>query len=245
MDKQYLFVFGMSRSGTTALARVLTAHSKIVLGMERFKRMWRPERINKLGPHLFEKEAFFSFADGRTNITPEAGRQWAAYYRKAARNFDHATYIGDKITRPLMREFRANFPFAKFIIITREVYDVAYSWGVRAANPNDRWPAEHDARKAALVWNEWIAETEAARQTHPSDVLHVWYHRLFSDASGGELNRILAFLNLEIDPGTRRFFAHSHAQFASIVAPKERTLRDEDRAFVDAHAHILAAKALT
>jgi Sulfotransferase family len=82
-DLKYCFVFGCPRSGTTAVVRLLQAHPRVVIGMERHKFLLSRRRDRaKFGPALFEPERFFDFRPGDTNVNPDLGH-FTGHYTKA------------------------------------------------------------------------------------------------------------------------------------------------------------------
>ena len=88
---KYCFVFGCPRSGTTAVARLLQAHPRVVIGMERYKFLLSRRRDRgTFGPTLFERERFFDFRAGDTNVNPDLGH-FEGHYIKARRRFENAT----------------------------------------------------------------------------------------------------------------------------------------------------------
>jgi hypothetical protein len=248
MQKKFLFVCGVSRSGTTELTRVLSAHSKIVLGVERYKRLWLPERmrlqrlwrskrIKLLVPELFEREQFFDFGQGLTNITPEL-RQWRRHYARMAAKFDTAAYVGDKMTELRLSEIRPAFPNAKFIVIIRNVYEVAFSWDQRARDPSDIWPVTHEARRAVLGWNKGLRDLASYLQRFGDAVTYVEYRSFFGDPERRELNRLLDYLDLEPDEAIVQRFVRANEVYQERIVGKDRTLDPEIAAFIKRNADL-------
>src|SRR5262245_12719388 len=99
-EPRFLFVCGVGRSGTTALAHLVDSHPDVVLGVARFTGLWNPARIAEMRPALFARDRFFDFSDGLTNITPELAPKWARHYDHAAEKYDRARFLGDKMTQP-------------------------------------------------------------------------------------------------------------------------------------------------
>jgi len=150
-ERQFLFVCGVPRSGTTALAKLLNFHPEVAIGIERYKKIaLSPAGITEFVPELFSVERFFDFREADTNV--KADRDYAAMRAK----YDSCLYVGDKVPRlyvVLPRLFKA-FPSAKFIFITREIEAVAESWNKRADNPEDtNWPETNDFSRAVVEWN--------------------------------------------------------------------------------------------
>ena len=238
MQRKFLFVCGVGRSGTTELARVLSAHSEIVLGVERYKRLWRLERIRRLTPKFFERESFFDFSQPFTNITPDSAPQWKRHYEMMAVKFDAATYVGDKMTQLRVRELLPAFPDAKFIVIIRNVYDVAYSWDQRAKKPSDKWPTTHDARQAVLEWSKGLRDLADYLEHFGDAVTFVEYQAFFGDHEGRELNRLLEFLDLKPDSPVVQRFAKANEVYNDRIAGKDRVLDLDVAEFIARNADL-------
>ena len=177
---ELLFVAGVARSGTTALRAVLGTHPDLAIGMERFKRLWGAD-IGRITPELFERERFFDFSDGFTNITPEL--DWAQE-RLAALDakWDTARYRGDKMTVIRAQRLWETFPDARFVFIVRDLAQVASSWARRAADASDTsWRADADATRSVAAWNTAVRRVARAVSDRPSQAMVVEYTRFFGD----------------------------------------------------------------
>src|SRR5205807_10659654 len=64
VPKRFLFVCGVPRSGTTALAQLLNYHPRIGIGIERFRSIAIGSRGDEFRLTLYRKERFFKFRDG-------------------------------------------------------------------------------------------------------------------------------------------------------------------------------------
>ena len=231
-----LFAAGMGRSGTTALRRVLVAHPGIALGMERYKRLWNGGS-GQITADLFQKERFFDFSDGFTNLTPDAGESWRERYAELEAKWDRARYVGDKMTVIHFDQLHRLHPDAKFVFLVRDVDQVAYSWEQRARNPDDHaWPVQVDGRAAVRRWNNSLRRIGRAVRHHPEHAVVVEYARFFGDPAARSLRAVLDFLELEWEPQIGQAFAEAHAQYAGSVSGRPRPLSDELRAFIDDHA---------
>jgi Sulfotransferase family len=165
-DVKYCFVFGCPRSGTTELVRLLQAHPRIVIGMERYKLLLSRVRDRAaFGPELFEPERFFDFRSGDTNVNPDLGH-FKGHYVKTRRRFEHGrvVYVGDKVMpdEPIIRVIEARFPSPKFVFIYRDLLHVASSFAARARNPEDRnWPSTEDHKAAIKRWHAAFSTADA------------------------------------------------------------------------------------
>jgi len=239
-EPQLLFLAGLGRSGTTALFSVFSAHPQIVLGVERYKWLYLRNEV-AITAALFTRERFFDFSDEATNVTPEIGEGWAVHYQRMQERWDSATYVGDKMVAIRAQRIWETLPDARFVFIVRDPEQVAASWAARASNPQDRgWGEGRDARRAVVSWNKAVRRIRRAVRQRPDHAVVVEYQRFFGDASGGSLGSVLSWLALERGPEVEERFARAHEQFVRHVAPKQRVLADEDRAFVQEHADIAA-----
>jgi len=206
-SRNLLFVCGTPRSGTTAMQALLAGDDRIALGMERYGSYLG----NDFNEGLFTKERFFDFdSDPR-----DANRKNAAYLEAANRNFDTATYIGDKI--PLL--YRAHsrvsavFPDAKYIVILRNIVDICNSYRTRKENPNDNWTMDID--EAISHWNQLLDFLTAEKDDPQIHV--VMYEDFFSEITG--YKKLYEFLGFEFDTSCE-------ARYYDLL---EKTKRLEDR----------------
>ena len=224
----FLFACGLGRSGTTALVEVLNGHADIALGMERFKMLWRrSERLDELGPELWEPERFFDFSDGLTNITPQRAA-YTSYYATITEKYDTARYHGDKVNELIVPELVEIFPQARFVLIAREITGMAHSWDVRAKNPEDpNWGANRDARNAVTHWNRSLPKIIDAVTRFPDQVTLVEYDSFFSAPDGAPLRAALERLELPWTEGIARSFGQAHTRFRDDISVRPRVLEPE------------------
>ena len=152
-QKRILFLTGVARSGTTAMAQLLNRHPDICLGIERYKAKFL--RRSEFEGADFTPERFFDFRASDTNILPGNAAKWRGIYDRMAEKFPGARVVGDKIPH-LYEKFDACsqvFPEAKWIYMLRDINGVASSWNARAGNPKDKWSSKRDFRAAVETWN--------------------------------------------------------------------------------------------
>ena len=195
--RNYIFVCGAPRSGTTAITQLLNFHPNIVIGIERYKNVKRAD----LCEQLFTAERFFDFRQSDTNVL------FPGTYLKLREKYRDATWIGDKWPRYYTRyeELFEKFEDCVVIFMLRDVHAVASSWNKRAENPADRWPESNDYTRAVEEWNLSLKRTLEFKRKYKNRLLIVEYEQLFS----GDIvifKRILHRLNLAMPkPLLRRF----------------------------------------
>lgn len=231
---EMLFLAGVARSGTTALRAVLGAHPEIAVGMERYKKLWGAE-IGSITPDLFERERFFDFSDGLTNITPDV--EWARErLADLTAKWDVARYRGDKMTVIRAQRLWENFPDARFIFIVRDVALVASSWQRRAADADDvTWRRDADAATSVEAWNTALRRVHKAVSGRPDRAVVVDYTRFFGDPDGVAFHGVLDALGLDPAPIVDTWRA-AHRTYVDRVAGRDRTLPPDVAAYIDEHA---------
>jgi Sulfotransferase family len=203
---EHCFAFGCERSGTTPLTLLLHAHPQVVIGMERYKYIFRTMRRTH-DPELldaghFEAERFLDLRETDTNHTP--GR-FGAHYESARQRFaaGDVAWVGDKVMPPdewLLLTLADRFPSARFVFVYRDLLRVANSFEVRARNPDDaNWPTENDHRLGAEHRRTAFRTVEALGARAGWDrVFVVRAERLFA-ADPREAEAMFAFLDLDLD----------------------------------------------
>ena len=235
-----LFVHGQARSGTSALTRVLNAHPRIALGMERYQRLWSPERIGELRPGLFERERFFDFSDALTTNAPvgRAAAKWDTYYAELESRWDAVDWRGDKVLTLKLLRLWDNFPDARVVTIVRPIEEVAPSYAARAARPGSTgaaWGRDLDARRAVDMANRMLGKIRQAARARPDQVLVVEHARFFSRPDS--LAAILDFLGLGRCPDLDAAWSAASTRYLDTLRDRPRPLAPDDQAYLDAHAN--------
>ncbi len=203
MNQNYLFVCGCPRSGTTALVELLNSHHSFAIGMERYKYYANRKNINRINQDSFTSDFFFDLKNNQTNI------QWKYFYNRLRDKYQSKVkYLGDKYPHyyRFYNRINQNLTQVKWIFIVRDITSIAKSYNARAADPNDTWSEQADFKKAVDHWNESLVETWKYQKQNPNSNLFICeYEKLFSyDLE--YLNRILDFLEVEIESSIKIYF---------------------------------------
>ncbi len=203
---RYLFIGGCPRSGTTAITTLLNDDERILLGQERFR------RIRKIvEPFHFSEEVFFNPSARETSWAmpwrdePVRPGAFADYHVLRERwHSGSVEILGDKAPYYAVELDRLASVFgeAKFVIMVRDLDEVAASYRRRATDPADTWPAENDHRVAIRDWNRVLQHARAFVDDNDRRLLLVSYSRFFRGARD-ELDRLYAFLGLDLPAAMR------------------------------------------
>jgi hypothetical protein len=230
--KKFLFVGGISRSGTSTMAELLRAHPAIAMGRERYARLFREG--DAFVPALFEKERFClqHRSDDSHHLKPQD------YYRELYPRFDQCVYVGDKLPR-LYKRYRyvlATFAGCRIIYMARNVVEVAQSYQGRALKTRMElasgaavgvsrlWSPERDWRKAVDEWNDSIEQTLALGRLPQLFVAN--YDLLYNDER--LLHRLLDFLELPAAPAMLDYWRSAKRQREHIESNRKPLLNDTE-----------------
>ncbi len=195
-DKQLVFVCGCPRSGTTAMAQLLSGHPRVCIGRERYAAVFN--RGKPFTEGLFEKDRFLAF---RLEDTFYDQTRFDDFHRGFAEKFDSCEIVGDKLPY-LYRRWQDVFtlrPQPIVVFLTRNVMDVAESYNRRARALQDPWPARKNAAKAVQEWNEAMRKAgEAIEAGYGSRLLVVEYEGFFENQQ--RMRGLLARLGLSTEP---------------------------------------------
>jgi hypothetical protein len=159
LKKNYFFICGCARSGTTALWRLVSAHPEVAIGIERYIGLAKPKEFS-LSEDLFDESRFFDLHEADTHYKNlfEGGR--GKYYQELISRYSNCKIWGDKIP-PLYNyynELSSSFAGVKIIFIFRNIFDVAQSFNARAEQ-GVHWPPSRDYSVAVTRWNQSLMKT--------------------------------------------------------------------------------------
>jgi len=221
--RQLAFVFGCSRSGSTALTRLLNLHPEVAIGFERFARR---AKAGDLVPELFEAERFADFQP-EDSFWGKGGWADTPWRQKVLDRFAGARVVGDKLPQLLgQMDQLQRFPGAKVIFIVREPLGVAQSFDARARNPGDAWQADRDWRASVEEFNRAVEDMAGFVQAGTHDTMVVNYATVFDDLA--EHRRLYDFLG--VDPAL--------AEAPTAITNYTAKLR-EDRPLADLVEHLM------
>lgn len=238
--RQYLFVTGCARSGTTMMADLLRADPRIAMGRERYAYRYIFERA--LSPELFEAERFCC----QWHSEDSHHRSLQPYYSALYPAFERCRLVGDKIPeiacdyRPLLTHFKR----PRVIYMLRNLADVANSYRCRAreaaAGQGHGWPAQRGVVEAVLEWN--LSLTNTLRHWNDMHVLVLPYETLFVDPA--QLERLRCFLQLGETPEIDAEHARLAVRGAQLDRERRLGLSPAERMLVQQHADAAAYAAL-
>lgn len=221
-QKNYLFISGCGRSGTSALTILLGSHPEICLGMERYGHLVTPKSFC-IDQSYFKPDRFLDLKPGDTFYSDLLDfHKWCP---NISEKIVTASIVGDKRPEYFLVFDKLNevFDSPKFIHIIRNYSDVAFSWEARAKITKD-WPEKKDAVRSITDWNLANEKAlEAYRKGYP--ILVVDYDRIFSSDIESELDRILTFLDASWSGETRQVATSSiRANAARLATEREQRI---------------------
>jgi len=227
----YLFIAGTPRSGTSAITELLSAHANIALGMERFKKLYNPNRVTE---ELFNEKHFFTYNDEETNVLLE-GAKYDKYYKNLKQKYAYSTVRGDKYPFLFKNYHTLAERFGdkcQFIYIVRNPYSVASSWNVRAKKPKDKWPLENDYSVSVKHWNDANRRTlNAIKKGYKIQVVE--YDKLYTESVNiPYLETIVQTIGIELDDGILKEYEVQISEFNRKIKDKPLDLNDEQKQYI-------------
>lgn len=235
-EKRFLFIAGTARSGTSALAELLCAHSEMIVCNERFYKLANEARIAELTPETFAPERLLYPSPDETH-----NHDWnngGPYQRRLVEKYPRVRVLGDKVPHyhHHAAHIAAQFPECRFVFLSRNIFDVANSWQKRKDDPEDVvWTDGY--RKAVKFWNADNRMLARLAQRFGPRVAVVSYERLYS-YTPHYLRNLLRFLDVADDD---RFIVEAYGRatrdwMKRFAQPS--VLARDDLAWIAEHAEI-------
>lgn len=231
-NRNYLFVIGNARSGTTALLNLVNASDKICLGNERYEKF-------DISANGYERAEFFDSESPSLKVREQL-------YKKLDPKFDGARYIGDK--RPgFSADWKSsllNIPSMKILYIFRNIHGVAASYNERASNAasgtDTSWSLKRDFRAAVDDWNLEIQQ--GLQMAGHSDLLLVKYEDIFNSKT--HMQRVFNWLGIDThEPGVEKLIRNTIVRSKSLKE-KDREMDMNTKNYIEAHADFKSYNAM-
>ncbi len=228
VNKKYLFVSGVPRSGTSALGKLFHFSEDIAM----FNELHNPRFA--YSPGSFEKKLIEEMAKTHPHQDKIVD---------TLDKYDAATYVGDK--RPnfywrigdSLRHLKGESVFIYNIV--RPLPEVCRSFQARADNPNDKsWNIFRDYRQAIEDYNamsRYFVETRGEKLDSGHHIIFVPYEKIFTDLSFAmSLLERLELSDAETLPDILATFINQSTK----IVEKERIVSDTIQQGIDEYAEI-------
>lgn len=228
-----LFISGVQRSGTTAIANLMSTHPEVRVCIERYKYLFgRDANLSEISLSLFTKKRILDFSDNYTNHVPEKSDRFRSFYDDLENDYEKLRYVGDKVpgSHHKMGILLERIPAAKIIFIVRDILEVSKSWDARANSANGSWPSFMNALQSVKHWNECNKEILELNARYPENICVVDYHKFFGESfeKFEESKRILCFLKLDESEKFNNEVLRSKRRFNKILAERPSTETEKD-----------------
>ncbi|MEO6882857.1 MAG: sulfotransferase [Bacteroidia bacterium] len=232
-DKQFVFIIGAPRSGSTWLHHLLAAHSKVAASNEELTifnsyiipwiRNFEKEEIasregnSKQGlPHLWSREKL----DEQINNFLEN------IYSTFAITSQHEIILDKQPNYSFYVDvIHYYFPEAKFIHIIRDGRDAAYSWNRVWYKAGFGNPSFYGA---CTDWLKYKNAAHKAKELYPENYLEVRYENLLKNTSE-ELMRILDFCGVKAFPEEIKNIVDANTDEKKLVHFPDEKISYQDR----------------
>jgi sulfotransferase family protein len=228
-NKDYLFVGGCARSGTSVITNIIGAHQKIALGMERYSWLSKPNSFSLTEDH-FTKSRFLNVEEGDTHYS-DIGK--FDVHNKIKEKWGKSVYVGDKNTLAdeVFNRITDSLGEIKLIYIYRDIFDVAESWNTRVKIKTD-WDSSNDFRASVIRWNNSMKNIRNYLDQGENIVCVSYEDLLFSNKS---INIIFEWLGIEVDSRVIDELQKARANAISIRSSKGILTKSESD-YINEHA---------
>lgn len=229
INKRYLFIGGVGRSGTSSITEIVGSHHRIVLGMERYNKLFRKQEF-LIKPLHFEKERFLNI---QPNDTFYSDFNKFRVHKEIPQKWDNALYVGVKYPRfiTVYEDVKCTLGEFKLIYIYRNIFDVTESWNRRLIEAN-RWPKNRDHKVAVSFWNNSLLATQKL-MNQKKDIICVSYEDLFFTEKS--IEPLFSWLGLDLDKKVSEVLARKR-KIAPEKKAKKGHLSTEQKEYIEQNA---------
>ena len=206
MNTGLVFLCGFPSSGTDLLKNVINSHPDVYISGE-FPFLYRlaaaygetiaAGEIEEVIAALRKIDVYHNFANPRPDLPPDRAYSFAEIYATMVTKTPRR-WMGNKTPQNTehIDALRLLFPKAKFIVITRDVRDIALSWA-------NKW-GKHEVL-CAHKWNaRMMRGAQLLKDLEPHDYLFLKYEKLLGDFEE-TARRICDFLAIEYHDSMKEF----------------------------------------
>ncbi|HET6434983.1 MAG TPA: sulfotransferase [Xanthomonadaceae bacterium] len=212
-----IFVFGMPRTGTTLIERILSSHAEVRSAGELldFPRVFRRASASRepalLSPDVFRRGSrdWRALGEAYVAATSRQGRGQARFTDKLPHNFLYAGYIANAL------------PEARLVCVRRDPVDTCLSNFRQLLSPDSPfYDYSFDLLDIGRYYLRFDRLMAFWRQALPGRILEVGYEALVADQEA-ETRRLLDFCGLGWDPACLEF-QHNSARVTTASAVQVR-----------------------
>jgi len=228
--KKYLFISGHDRSGILKLTRILSFHSEIVLGIDRYNNLMKKEKFGLTKNH-FLKERFTSVHPGDTN--------YQDFFEKGIHKIIHqkwekAKYIGtnfndfDKIINDVFYVLGS----VKAIYILSDIFSY-FNEKLKVNLGVNPLTAEDDFSKIVNRWNQSLINITNSIESG-DEIICLSHNELFQLPES--LKNIFEWLGLEVEKQVLK--KHGNLRNPTLAFARNVELSPLQRAYIVKNARI-------
>ena len=208
-DNELLFLCGFPSSGTDLLKNILNAHPDIYIGgefpflpslAENYGPVVRPDAVGGLIERLKQIDVYHNFRNPGLAVSSLPTECSMADIFSRMLSSDERKWKGNKTPQNTenIDKLKKLFPRAKFILIIRDIRDVALSW-------EKKWGK--DALLCASKWDVRMRRGNNVMRQFAGDYLVVKYESLLDDLKA-TAQQICSFLQIGFHPNMLEFDKH-------------------------------------
>jgi hypothetical protein len=209
VESNLVFLCGFPSSGTDLLKNVLNAHPDVSIAGEfpflaTLAAKYRPRvagnSVNALIQDLKKLDVYHNFDNSTVTLSPAQQEYSVADIYSLMLNADEKRWKGNKTPQNTenIGKLKSLFPNSKFILIVRDVRDVALSW-------KNKWGK--DQLLCASKWDLRMQRGRTLLEEFASDHLIIKYESLL-DEFESTARAICSFLQIEFHPNMLEYDKH-------------------------------------